>query len=70
MPVSYDDTVVASVIAIHDEEYDFEAGDPSAVDGLRESGTTSGPTSRPASGGTGPGILAPRRGYITLDAAR
>jgi GAF domain-containing protein len=36
VPVRYDDTVVASVIAIHDEEYDFEAGDPSVVDTLRD----------------------------------
>lgn len=36
VPVRYDDTVVASVIAIHDETYDFEAGDPSVVDRLRD----------------------------------
>jgi len=35
VPVRYDDTVVASVIAIHDETYDFEGGDPSVVDMLR-----------------------------------
>lgn len=35
VPVRYGDTVVASVIAIHDETYDFEAGDPSVVDMLR-----------------------------------
>lgn len=35
VPVHYDDAVVASVIAIHDETYDFEAGDPSVVDMLR-----------------------------------
>jgi len=36
VPVRYDGEVVASVIAIHDEEYDFEAGDPNVVDTLRE----------------------------------
>jgi GAF domain-containing protein len=36
VPVRYEDTVVASVIAIHEETYDFEAGDPSVVDRLRE----------------------------------
>ena len=35
VPVRYGGSVVASVIAIHDETYDFEAGDPSVVDMLR-----------------------------------
>ena len=36
VPVRYGDDVVVSVIALHDETYDFEAGDPSVVEMLRE----------------------------------
>lgn len=35
VPVRYEETVVATVCALHDETYDFEAGDPSTVELLR-----------------------------------
>jgi GAF domain-containing protein len=36
VPVRYDDAVVGTVCALHEEVYDFEDGDPSAVDLLRD----------------------------------
>jgi GAF domain-containing protein len=35
VPIRYDGNTVATVCALHDERYDFEAGDPSAVELLR-----------------------------------